>query len=250
MRDSELLHLDALLIDGRSGAGKTDLAARVLDRLRAMGCSPQLLSVEHLYPGWDGLAEGSRALAAALDTGEYPRYDWVAGAFAERVELPLLGPLIIEGCGALTAENLAAARRWSARLRDPLAPDASASPASSCPAPDPTPCPTPSATSASRNHLSVSGADPEALPLKLTTRSAATAATVATAAVGAGAGEGEAGGRVRSVWIECDAAVRRARALARDGETYAPHWERWAAQEEAFFAEHRPWLLADEVLHC
>jgi len=27
---------------------------------------------------------------------------------------------------------------------------------------------------------------------------------------------------------------RRARALARDGDLYAPHWERWAAQEEAY----------------
>ncbi|GIH38145.1 adenylate kinase [Microbispora corallina] len=40
------------------------------------------------------------------------------------------------------------------------------------------------------------------------------------------------------VWLEADDAVRRARALERDGEMYAPHWERWAAQEERYYAAH------------
>ena len=31
--------------------------------------------------------------------------------------------------------------------------------------------------------------------------------------------------------------VRYERAIARDGDTFHPHWERWAAQEEALFAE-------------
>lgn len=43
------------------------------------------------------------------------------------------------------------------------------------------------------------------------------------------------------VWLEAPVAVRRARALARDGEVYAPHWDRWAAQEDALLArEHTP----------
>ncbi|MEE1622327.1 chorismate-binding protein [Zafaria sp. Z1313] len=42
------------------------------------------------------------------------------------------------------------------------------------------------------------------------------------------------------VWVDADDDARRARALARDGEAYAPHWERWAAQERA-------WLAADPV---
>jgi cytidylate kinase len=42
------------------------------------------------------------------------------------------------------------------------------------------------------------------------------------------------------VWVEAPALVRRERALARDGDTYAPHWERWARQEEAYFAADRP----------
>lgn len=42
------------------------------------------------------------------------------------------------------------------------------------------------------------------------------------------------------VWIDAEAEDRRHRALERDGEAYAPHWDRWAAQEEA-------WLAADDV---
>ncbi|UPO76081.1 chorismate-binding protein [Arthrobacter sp. Helios] len=38
------------------------------------------------------------------------------------------------------------------------------------------------------------------------------------------------------LWIESPESVRRERALARDGETYAPHWNRWAAQEAAWAA--------------
>lgn len=41
------------------------------------------------------------------------------------------------------------------------------------------------------------------------------------------------------VWVDAPTPVRKARGLARDGETYRPHWERWAAQEAALFgADH------------
>lgn len=60
---------DVLLIDGRSGSGKTSLADSVLADLEAAGDRPQVLRVEDLYPGWDGLAEGSLAVANALDEG-------------------------------------------------------------------------------------------------------------------------------------------------------------------------------------
>ena len=36
-----------------------------------------------------------------------------------------------------------------------------------------------------------------------------------------------------TVWLQLPEAQRRRRALARDGEIYRPHWERWAAQEDA-----------------
>jgi uridine kinase len=47
------------------------------------------------------------------------------------------------------------------------------------------------------------------------------------------------------IWVDADADLRRERALARDGDTYRPHWERWARQEERFIARERPDLLAD-----
>ncbi len=50
------------------------------------------------------------------------------------------------------------------------------------------------------------------------------------------------------VWVDAPTAVRRERALSRDGETYAPHWDRWAAQEDAVYAAARPWDSADLVL--
>ena len=49
------------------------------------------------------------------------------------------------------------------------------------------------------------------------------------------------------VWVDAPEASRRRRALERDGDGYAPHWERWAAQERAHIAQHRPAELADLV---
>ena len=49
-------------------------------------------------------------------------------------------------------------------------------------------------------------------------------------------------------WIEADTEVRKRRALERDGDMFAPHWTRWALQEERFYARHRSLELADSVL--
>ena len=42
------------------------------------------------------------------------------------------------------------------------------------------------------------------------------------------------------VWLEAPAPVRRERALARDGDVFAPHWRRWADQEDALFPTGAP----------
>ncbi|GHG51554.1 hypothetical protein GCM10012320_20960 [Sinomonas cellulolyticus] len=39
------------------------------------------------------------------------------------------------------------------------------------------------------------------------------------------------------VWVEASAEERKRRALARDGDVYAPHWDRWAGQEKAWLAD-------------
>ena len=53
---------------------------------------------------------------------------------------------------------------------------------------------------------------------------------------------------VLTVWVELDEDTRRERALARDGDTYAPHWSRWAAQEEEYLAREHPVDSADLVI--
>ncbi len=50
------------------------------------------------------------------------------------------------------------------------------------------------------------------------------------------------------VWLDAPAALRRERALSRDGEPYAPHWARWAAQEDAVYAAANPREHAHVVL--
>lgn len=41
------------------------------------------------------------------------------------------------------------------------------------------------------------------------------------------------------VFMEAPREERMRRGLARDGESYRPHWERWAAQEAELYAAHR-----------
>ncbi|MFT4293924.1 MAG: (d)CMP kinase [Micropruina sp.] len=50
------------------------------------------------------------------------------------------------------------------------------------------------------------------------------------------------------VWVEADTGVRMARGIARDGESYRPHWERWAAQERAVFTADQTRDRADLIV--
>ncbi|RIX28935.1 hypothetical protein D1781_12615 [Amnibacterium setariae] len=150
-----------VLVDGRSGSGKTTFAA-------ALARHGALLRLDDAYPGWDGLTAAADALvdralvprAAGAPTG-LRRWDWAADRPAEALRLPP-GPLVVEGCGALSRRAAA-----FADLR---------------------------------------------------------------------------------IWVELASPERRARALDRDGEGYAPHWERWARQERAFIAREDPVRSADLVV--
>jgi uridine kinase len=89
-------------IDGRSGAGKTVLAAGLQPQLGA-----PVVALEDLYGGWDGLKRGIDLLVSEvlepLDGGRaarVPRYDWVAGEWAEPAVLEPPETLIVEGVGA------------------------------------------------------------------------------------------------------------------------------------------------------
>ena len=103
-----------VLVDGGSGAGKTSFAG---DLAAVWPGGVRVVSLDALYPGWDGLAAGSDAVAATVlrpDDPGYVRWDWEAGRPAGWVPLDPDEPLLVEGCGALTAANrvLATAGIW------------------------------------------------------------------------------------------------------------------------------------------
>jgi len=90
-------------IDGPSGAGKTDFAATLAERLP----SAHVLHMDDLYPGWDGLEEAVAGLhdqvLAPLARGEraaYRRWDWEHDRYAEWQSLPATNLLLVEGVGS------------------------------------------------------------------------------------------------------------------------------------------------------
>ncbi len=144
-----------VLIDGRSGSGKTELARALVDGWPGA----QLVRLDDLYPGWDGLDEASASVASILGTHRWRAWDWAADAPGTWHELEASRPLVIEGVGAISSTSVG--------LVDV------------------------------------------------------------------------------TVWVELDGETRKLRALLRDGEAYAPFWDRWAAQELAFMAREKPRALAD-----
>ena len=96
-----------MVIDGRSGAGKTTVARRIAEAAGA-----RLVSLDEFYPGWSGLAyatgEAARIAAdhAAGRAGSYHRWDWERGSWIPHaVAVDPRVPLVIEGCGALSPES-------------------------------------------------------------------------------------------------------------------------------------------------
>lgn len=157
-----------VIIDGRSGAGKSSLARRLVAAWPGRS-RVQLVALDDVYPGWGGLADGADY---ARDTillphakgmiGVWQRWDWEVDQRAEAHAVDPSLPLVVEGAGILTPA--------SATLAD-----------------------------------------------------------------------------VR-VWVDAPDASRKDRALLRDGETYRPHWDLWAAQEDAHLSEHEPQALASVVV--
>lgn len=154
-----------MLIGGRSGSGKSTLATM----LTARWVDSVVVTLDDIYPGWDGLAWAVEHVHDELltprahgRTGRWRRWDWVLEAPAEWHAVAPQQRLIVEGSGALTAAN-----RSLADL---------------------------------------------------------------------------------GIWIDADDTERKRRALLRDGDTYRPHWERWARQEDAFLAAHHPRAVADLIV--
>lgn len=92
------------LIDGRSGSGKTTFATALAARTGA-----QLLSLDDVYPGWDGLEAGEahvlQQVLQAIADGRAPRWqswNWVDDCPGAWHDLDPARDLIIEGCGAIS----------------------------------------------------------------------------------------------------------------------------------------------------
>lgn len=156
-------------IDGRSGSGKTTMARRVTRRLREAGLGVTVLHLDHVYPGWDGLAAAASLvgdeLLPRLRSGQpatYRAWSWARDRPGPEVTVRPADVVLVEGVG--------------------------------------------SASRAARTSLDV------------------------------------------LVWLEAPTDVRHARAMARDGDGYAPHWQRWAAQEDAYLADEDPAAHADLVM--
>lgn len=106
-----------VLIDGRSGAGKSTLARLVV----AGWPGAQLLALDDVYPGWDGLDAGVETVCrdvvrpyAADRVGRWRAWDWAADAPGAVHDVDPARPLVVEGCGILTADTmpLAPVRVW------------------------------------------------------------------------------------------------------------------------------------------
>lgn len=88
-------------IDGPAGSGKTTLAAALAQRLGA-----PVVHMDDLFPGWKGMDRAGPQVRSLLEplsrdeSGSYRRFDWYAGEYAERVSVPPVPVLVLEGVNA------------------------------------------------------------------------------------------------------------------------------------------------------
>ena len=108
-----------VLIDGRAGSGKSTFA-RILQDLvfQETKQSPKVIHMDDLYPGWEGLAQGSLYLVEQIlkplelaGKAQWQRWDWKSDKRGGPDpgngwrEFDGENILIIEGCGSVSAQS-------------------------------------------------------------------------------------------------------------------------------------------------
>lgn len=102
-----------VLIDGRAGSGKSTFAKALQEKLFQEGESlPRLIRMDDLYPGWEGLSEGSDYMIrfilnplARSETSSWQIWSWVRNERTSWREFSGGTPLIVEGCGSITQRS-------------------------------------------------------------------------------------------------------------------------------------------------
>ena len=117
---SDLKPTPIVLIDGRAASGKSTLAKELQNQIfQELGHAPRLIAMDDLYPGWQGLKEGSQYLERNIlqpismgKTASWQIWDWAKGARGSENEpgngwREFVGgtPLIVEGCGSLSKNS-------------------------------------------------------------------------------------------------------------------------------------------------
>ncbi len=105
-----------ILIDGKSGAGKTHLAVRLAAALDAT-----LVHLDDGYHGWRGLAAGRDAMfetfmmpIALGQQGRFRAWDWKHDVAGDFVDVQPSNIVVVEGCGVSTpsSRELASTVLW------------------------------------------------------------------------------------------------------------------------------------------
>jgi uridine kinase len=90
-----------ICVDGPAGSGKTTIAQEI-GRL----ADAQVVRLDDLYPGWDGLFEVETVVLGLLRPlaegrpGHYRRYDWIAGEHQETHRVDPAPLLVLDGVAA------------------------------------------------------------------------------------------------------------------------------------------------------
>ena len=120
---AEQLPTPIVLIDGRAGSGKTTLASLLQAALfESQLPLPRVLAMDDLYPGWEGLKQGSNYLIDNVliplsqnRPAQWQTWDWEKGVRGGQDignghrSFEPGGILIVEGCGSLSVTSRALA---------------------------------------------------------------------------------------------------------------------------------------------